>query len=763
MLNTEVYRARVRRGAPALLLCALCCAPSVRAQQTPAATTPKPKPRAAAPAKPKPGAQAEEIMLRIMRAEDERRWDASDLGALLAAKSPAVRSRAALAAGRIGDEGAVAPLVALLRQDEDVSVRAMAAFALGEIESGAAAAALLEALRTSQSATVRGRAVEALGKIAAALPAGEEARKKSIGEAILNTLTVARRQAAPPASNAAAVAAARNVELLGLTAALRARPADAGKVLALYLNAPDARVRADAANALARLRAKDGVEQLRALLAADADAVVRANAARALGTAEDKQSVDALVRRASEDEDERVRVSAVRALATLDEARAAEPLARRGAALLVAYRAAKANTSHPAELNELLEIATALGRLLTGTTDARALELLRALREGEQFSAPELEIAFARVAPTQYLHEAPFKNLFLRPAESKLAWQSVAAVAQGLGELARVPNEKVGNSALTAQADAQLALRALLSDNATAPLAVPDVLNGVAAYKPSDLAPLLRAQLKSPDVIVRATAAGLLAELPPDSDTARALAAALPVALHDSLNDATLAILDALAKQKSEPALAALRTTLDAPDYLVRRRAATLLADAHAGGTDEARNQTVATRNRPADYKRALARAAQRVQAVVKTDKGEFTIELLPAVAPLTVDNFVALARRGFFDDVAFHRVVPNFVIQGGDPRGDGNGGPGYQIRCEINQVSYGRGAVGMALSGKDTGGSQWFVTHAPQPHLDGGYTVFGRVTQGQEVVDRIARGDRIRSVNVTEGPPAQPKPRRTR
>jgi cyclophilin family peptidyl-prolyl cis-trans isomerase len=133
------------------------------------------------------------------------------------------------------------------------------------------------------------------------------------------------------------------------------------------------------------------------------------------------------------------------------------------------------------------------------------------------------------------------------------------------------------------------------------------------------------------------------------------------------------------------------------------------------------------------------------------TDKGSFTIELLPEDAPLTVDNFIELARRGFFNGLTFHRVVPNFVIQGGDPRGDGNGGPGYQIRCEINEVAYDRGAVGMALSGKDTGGSQWFVTHSPQPHLDGGYTVFGRVTKGIDVVDKIARGDLIHRISVTE------------
>ena len=127
---------------------------------------------------------------------------------------------------------------------------------------------------------------------------------------------------------------------------------------------------------------------------------------------------------------------------------------------------------------------------------------------------------------------------------------------------------------------------------------------------------------------------------------------------------------------------------------------------------------------------------------------------LLADEAPLTVDNFVMLARKGFFNGQFIPRVVPNFVIQAGDPRGDQNGGPGYQIRCEINEVTFERGALGMALSGKDTGGSQWFVTHSPQPHLDGGYTVFGRVVSGMEAVDNIVRGDVIRFVSIAEGTP---------
>jgi cyclophilin family peptidyl-prolyl cis-trans isomerase len=253
--------------------------------------------------------------------------------------------------------------------------------------------------------------------------------------------------------------------------------------------------------------------------------------------------------------------------------------------------------------------------------------------------------------------------------------------------------------------------------------------------------------------MVRATAADLLGELPPDDANARALIAALPRALRDEMNDASLSILTALGRQRGAEAERAVSSALEAPDYLVRRRASGLVRE-RAGAKAAAgagRAVSVNTQNREADYARALARVGKEVQARVETDKGAFVIEFLPEDAPLTVDNFVELARRGFFDGVTFHRVVPNFVVQGGDPRGDGNGGPGHQIRCEINASPYERGAVGMALSGKDTGGSQWFVTHSPQPHLDGGYTVFGNVVAGMEVVDRLARGDHIRSVAVTE------------
>lgn len=132
----------------------------------------------------------------------------------------------------------------------------------------------------------------------------------------------------------------------------------------------------------------------------------------------------------------------------------------------------------------------------------------------------------------------------------------------------------------------------------------------------------------------------------------------------------------------------------------------------------------------------------------VETNRGVFTIALDPAAAPTTVARFLSLVDAGFYDGVTFHRVIPAFVVQGGDPRGDGYGGPGWSQRCEDNRTSYVRGTVGMALAGRDTGGSQFFVTLAPQPHLDGRYTAFGTVTAGMEVVESLVRGDTMLRVH---------------
>jgi cyclophilin family peptidyl-prolyl cis-trans isomerase/HEAT repeat protein len=685
-------------------------------------------------------------LLLITKVEDERRWD-DDLRNLLSSPNAAVRRRAALAAGRIGNEGSVAALANLLETDNDAGVRSMAAFALGEVESAAGANVLLTTLKnTSVTGELRARSVEALGKIAGALPTDQQARKRELGVAIVDALKFEwqRRGTADV-----------QTILFGLTAALRSAQPDAGPTIAKFLTHSNPRVRSDAANALARLRLKDGNEELRRLLTKDLDANVRANAARVLGVTEDKQSFDDLVVLATGDLDSRVRVSATRALASLKDPRAADELLKHGEILSQRI----STRSLPAENNEVLEIATTLGRLVAQNEDHKAVAFLRKLSEAFNHSAPEVELALVRIAPAAYVASFGTGDQARRKVQETilLDWRSAAGVAVGLGEVAALP-ETVANKAQLA-AQAQALLHAMLDYRNSgltintlvavhSEYAIPDVLRALAAFKPPDLGTVAQAQLKENDITIQESAATILGNLPPSEENTRALAAAWPQAVNDPSNDAALAILGALAKQKTAAANEQLKAGLKSGDYLIRQRAADLLK-ANGAGDFSSEVGTVKTRNTDADYKRALARAGRSVRALVTTSKGSFTIELLPEAAALTVDNFVQLAQRGYFRNITFHRVVPNFVIQGGDPRGDGNGGPGYSIRCEVNQVLYDRAAVGMALSGKDTGGSQWFVTHAPQPHLDGGYTVFGHVVMGMDVVDKIVRGDVIQSIVI--------------
>lgn len=688
------------------------------------------------------------LLLRISRAEDERRWD-GDLRALLTHNNAAVRSRAVLAAGRIGNESAVPDLLPLLRADTQ-QIRAMAAFALGEIESPLA---LGELLQIHDKGFLRARALEALGKIAAALPKEQDAQQKEIAKSILEKLSHEHRSRARPDDLTV---------LLGLTAVLRSKPANAGPVVAEFLSYPNPRIRADAANTLARLRLNDGNAQLRTLLLNDPEPDVRANAARVLGATEDKGAFDGLLDRATKDTDLRVRVSSIRALAGLKDARATTPLLERYHSLLSLERTDRKLRGVPAAANELVEIVTTLGRLRQNTGDSRTVHLLRQLRPAIG-PAPEVEIAIARIDPRSYpiafgsgarARESVQETLLMD-------WRAASSVAQGLGELASVPDTTNENKAL--RANAEELLRAMLdyqnsdvSVKTVAPVnsayAISDVLRAFAAFKSKDLQKLLLIHLRQPDPIIRGTAADLLGELPANESITNALVDALAVALRDrDMNDAALSILDALGKHKNGKADDAIKSALTSEDHLIRRRAVSVLKTNNSGDFSS-RIATVKTGNSDADYHRAIGRMGTTVNAIVTTTKGAFTIQLLPDEAPLTVDNFIRLAERNYFRGITVHRVVPNFVIQDGDPRGDGNGGPGYQIRCEINQSPYGRGAVGMALSGKDTGGSQWFVTHAPQPHLDGGYTVFGNVISGMDVVDAIARGDVIQSI-VIKGP----------
>jgi cyclophilin family peptidyl-prolyl cis-trans isomerase len=271
------------------------------------------------------------------------------------------------------------------------------------------------------------------------------------------------------------------------------------------------------------------------------------------------------------------------------------------------------------------------------------------------------------------------------------------------------------------------------------------------AEMPRDFAATLERLLAGGDVMVRAAAASALGELKP-AGAEKALTAAYRAGLADELYQARAAAIAALARFGAATATATLNEALGDREWAVRLRAAALLR-----GFDP--SSDAASRIRPAPGRSVEAFAAPALVApqvsphvFLDTDKGTIEIELAVLEAPLTADNFLALARRGYFSGMAIHRVVPNFVVQAGDQRGDGEGGPGYTIRDEINMLPYVRGSVGMALDGADTGGSQFFITHAPQPHLDGRYTVFGRVVAGMDVVDRLQQWDVIRRVRVWDG-----------
>ncbi len=696
-------------------------------------------------------------LIKLVKAEDAR--DAAPAIAMFTNVNTATRYRAALAAGRIGDEKAVDGLVTLMA-DGSVDVRAMAAFAIGEIESVKGADAVLNLLKSPKLPdAVRARAVEAAGKIAAAH--AKDPKAKDLGEAIITTLNAEADN--PTEQN-------RGVILLAITAALRARPERTGETVARFLTHDDPRIRADACNTIARVRAKNANATLRTMLLSDSDAGARANAARALGAAEDKEATDVLQQAAVGDDDPRVRVSAIRALGNLKDAKSATYLIAYGEAVLLKAKREGVRRGRPVNLNELLEIVTASSRLLQNAEDKRAIKLLADMRVFDKYRSPETEIAFARIAPKAYLNLLP-------PTLAYREWRVVSAWGQGLAEISATKDVT-----LMAQAGekltsfiATIATGVRPADQTKMLKAMPDLTGAIATLKPDNLEEILLGQLKNADVFIRAAAAGAIADQPATKDSVSALNNAFTRATVTDKhgNDAQLAILDALVKLDKKAGVGSYSIALASPDYLVRKKAFEILADKELESAYPGMTATVASErknhkdqvlpyqsvfgtklgqvlNSDIDYRRALSRRNGSVKAVLMTEKGEFTIVFYPEDAPLTVDNWVKLARSGYFNGLEVHRVVPNFVMQDGDPRGDGNGGPGWSIRCEVNTRGYDRGAVGMALSGKDTGGSQWFVTHAPQPHLDGGYTVFGHVSEADmTVVDKIVRGDKILKVTI--------------
>jgi len=280
----------------------------------------------------------------------------------------------------------------------------------------------------------------------------------------------------------------------------------------------------------------------------------------------------------------------------------------------------------------------------------------------------------------------------------------------------------------------------------------------VGAFRDGDARGALRDALEHTDEPML-MAAGLhgLGELAPlDTTTARIHREEAPTLIAGVLGgdvakrepDVRQSAAEALGNFDTARARELLHGLLEDPEPRVRQEAAAALGKLDGEAPKVAPPGPLPGKAKPLDAA-YVDKKAGHWRAEVVTSRGTFVIELLNRDAPRTVQNFVQLAESGFYDGLDFHRVVPNFVIQGGCPIGNGWGNPGYEIRCEVSPLRYERGMVGMAHAGKDTGGSQWFVTHSAQPHLDGRYTIFGRVVEGMDVVDAIRVEDTIEAVRI--------------
>ncbi len=674
----------------------------------------------------------------ILRLEDRREFGV-ELLRLLASNDPSTRERAATAAGRIGDPRAVDPLAALLR-DRDSSVRAAAAFALGEIEDSSAAIplALLLRGRSEPEPRVRALSIEGIGKLKAA-------RFASLCVAALSDTSAEVREAAALASwQIQAPAAWSRLAQMAEEPGVETRWKASYALMRMLGAAAPGRTPVAGGVALPD-EARRRIREVLLARASDPDYRCRLAAVRGLGSFPDEGARQAL-RNALSDSDWRVRVEAVRALA---------PPPREGEESV--GRGIDAATLRPVlsdpNPNPRITAIEAMGRpdaVKNATADLRAL-LARpdlSLREREVAS-----IALGARWRTEIKASSGSRADSLRASITNLAdsltrsesWTLRAAAS----EILDPANET----------DLALLERLLHDDPRVAKTAIEPVLKQAAASRPAGrsvleaIEPDLRWLLSSSDPVLRALAIETAGPILGDSLDAGVKAGWLALlgnqwerSRGDRANDPSLAIMGQLERFASDPAAQAiLRAAALYEDAQTRREARRILV---AKGLEAAGPEPPIETGRSREEYASILRWAQEDHEVeIVTSRRTVRIRLFTREAPLTCWNFVRLAETGFYDRGRWHRIVPDFVVQDGCPRGDGYGGPGYSIRCEINEKRFVTGAVGMALSGKDTGGSQFFICHSPQPHLDGRYTVFGQVVDGMDVVDGLSQGDPIESI----------------
>ncbi len=652
---------------------------------------------------------------RLLAMTDTRQLDTALVDRALAASWRPLRAAATLAIGQVGQERGAArlPQLRVLLRDHDTIVAANAAYALGLLRDTASISDLTAALALDRE--VAREAAWALGEIGApARPAISAALKTDheYGAAIQLLLAAAKLRPVPlteikpylRANHPSVVWAAsyaiartrapggvRDLIDLEAAAALRARPMTPDRVAEVF--APYA----DTLAANQRTRAE----------------IARGLAKSAAGDSLGPKAFEVLSRLVG-DVHPHVRINAVRSLGTYG------PQAK--AALIYA--------AHDADPNVRIAAAQSFGSALS--TDSAAFASLWSADTSLAYRSSLLASA-AR---------AGLRPPGLRQWTTSSDWRQRAAVASAAGDTIDRPFAISRAAPLTRDPDPRVreAAYAALAPARSMPLE--DSVHSLFAIG-----------LRDPDFYVRATVIGALADRPSVTDLAAVLAS-YSQAARDSANDARLAAIQyvvALWKRDSNALnatwLAQLARTPIPADPLERAAGNAIPVWSKWGN--------VAPAPRALAWYEGVVREivmpgynGRVLNATIHTVRGPIRLELFGPDAPITVWNFLNLARSGYYRNTRFHRVVPNFVAQDGDPRDDGNGGPGYAIRDEMNRHRYERGAMGMALSGRDTGGSQYFITHSPQPHLDGHYTVFGKVIGGFDVLDKLVQGDLITRVD---------------
>ena len=613
---------------------------------------------------------------RIVVLEDARNLGGEELAAYFRHPQSQIRSRAATAAGRIGDT-AVIPYLLNLLNDQDEDVRLETIFALGQLKDSSAVDGLMSYFPRG-SMEEQNEILNALGKIDGEKPIKFLREKLASGESellpsVIHSLTRARNITSLSAIAEHLSDTSVTVRRAAAHACYRMADSTVKSALLMSLNDDDACVRKYSVGALGKIGAPDIAHHLMPLFS-DPDRSVRIHAIRAAGKCGSEVVVPQLLQFA-ESEEYAVFQPALEALGELKSSSAAVPLEK----LLRKDSGAKI----PCLLNCLAKI------------------------EGERF--------------------LPFSDTYSDHPDPVIR----RAVGYGLKFIK-------GPKALALAQD-------MLSDSDETVRTA--VAAGLAAQgAPSE--PLLRELLRDEDWAVRTAAAEGLTEIG-TAGSFDTLAECLQTHKNFALPEEKRSILRALFKLDQGRAVPFLQEAITSTQPAAAALAKELLTDV---GAEIPPPSPPDDECYPADFGKLLGNP----KISIMTGRGRIEIELFGDEAPVVTANFLKLIGNHYYTGLTFHSVIPDFVVQGGDPRGDGWGGPGYAIRDQINRRKFIRGTVGLANAGLDTGGSQFFICLSPQTHLDGRYTAFGQVVKGVGALDRLAEGDLIEDIIVTP----QVKPR---